>query len=177
MTDISTEERHVLRYSLASLTRLGAQMHLIAQGLQRISQRWSDFQAFFEHILDSGDTLMRPTEHDNLLFDDGEFSRSRRFAWAISCLSEFDFHITDNLTQWELWRQAHVEGLLKENQLTGSDILQYRNAEQQCRILVNQREYFRQKRVSTGALRDAVSSPIYIGQTRLSRYWLDVSRR
>ena len=138
-------------------------MHLIAQGLQRISQRWSDFQAFFEYILDSGDSLMRPMKHDNLLFDDGAFSRSRTFAWAISCLTEFDLHITDNLTQWELWKQAHVEDPLKENQLTESDTSQYQSVEQQWRILVNQREYFRQKRVSTVALRDAVSFLFKIG--------------
>ena len=31
---------------------------------------------------------MEPNEHDNLLFDDGAFSRSRRYFWAIDCLSE-----------------------------------------------------------------------------------------
>ena len=31
---------------------------------------------------------MDPSEHDNLLFDDGAFSRSRRYFWAIDCLSE-----------------------------------------------------------------------------------------
>ena len=31
---------------------------------------------------------MDPSGHDNLLFDDGAFSRSRRYFWAIDCLSE-----------------------------------------------------------------------------------------
>lgn len=48
----------------------------------------TEFQNFFDYALDGGDSLMEPSEHDNLLFDDGAFSRSRRYFWAIDCLSE-----------------------------------------------------------------------------------------
>jgi len=157
MAKISTHEKHVLSHALGRLTKLGAEMHLIAQGLQRISQRWADFQSFFEYILDSGDSLMRPTEHDNLLFDDGAFSRSRRYFWAIDCLSEFENNITDNILQWELWKKAHLEQTLKENLLTEIELAQCKSAEQQYRVLENQRQYFRQKLAATVALRDAVS--------------------
>lgn len=157
MAKITTHEKHVVSHVLGRLTKLGAEMHLIAQGLQRIGQRWADFQSFFEYILDSGDSLMRPTEHDNLLFDDGAFSRSRRYFWAIDCLSEFENNITDNMLQWELWKKAHVEQPLKENLLTEIESAQYKGAEQQYRVLENQRQYFRQKLAATVALRDAVS--------------------
>lgn len=157
MAKISAQEKHIISHVLSRLTKLGAEMHLIAQGFQRIGQRWADFQSFFEYILDSGDSLMRPSEHDNLLFDDGAFSRSRRYFWAIDCLSEFEKNITDNLNQWELWKKAHVEEPLRENLLTEIELAQYKSAEQQCRVLENQREYFRQKLQATIALRDAVS--------------------
>lgn len=156
MKDLSADTKHTVGLSLSQLTRLGAEMHLISQGLQRISDRWADFQAFFEYILDSGDSIMQPTRHDNLLFDDGSFSRSRRYFWAIDCLAEFDLSITDNITQWELYRASRLSGI--EPSLPELDYLQYKNADKQYNILINQREYFRQKLASTKALRDAVSS-------------------
>lgn len=140
-----------LGHCLGRLSRAGAEMNLIAQGLARISERWAEFQSFFDHILDSGDSLMQPTNHDNLLFDDGSFSRSRRYFWAIDCLSEFETSISDNINQWELYKAALP---ILDNDL---DNLQYKNAERQCHVLQNQREYFRQKLASTRALRDAVS--------------------
>ena len=140
-----------LGHCLGQLTRAGAELNLISQGLARISERWADFQSFFDYILDSGDSLMQPTEHDNLLFDDGAFSRSRRYFWAIDCLSEFETAISDNINQWDLYRAALP---ILENDL---DKKQLRNADRQHRVLQNQREYFRQKLASTRALRDAVS--------------------
>ncbi|MCJ1405340.1 hypothetical protein MMC11_008567 [Xylographa trunciseda] len=157
MTTISAEDKHISGHFIGRLTKLGAEMNLIGQGLQRISDRWTDFQSFFEYILDSGDALMQPAQHDNLLFDDGAFSRSRRYFWAIDCLSEFEINITDNLTQWTLWKKARIEVLLQDDLLSELDMVQYRIAEQQCRVLENQRQYFRQKLAATIALRDAVS--------------------
>ena len=133
-------------------------MNLIAQGLAKISERWAEFQSYFDFSLDGGDSLMQPSEHDNLLFDDGAFSRSRRYFWAIDCLSEFDISISDNITQWELYKTARIQPLLVADALPDLDYRQYRNAEKQCRVLQIQRDYFRQKLASTKALRDAVHS-------------------
>lgn len=160
MDDSSAGTRQTHGLCLGQLTKSGAEMHLISHGLQRISDRWADFQAFFEYILDSGDSLMQPTQHDNLLFDDGSFSRSRRYFWAIDCLAEFDLSITDNITQWELYKASRfpaVEPVIDSHSLSELDYLQYKNADTQYKILKNQREYFRQKLASTKALRDAVS--------------------
>ena len=140
-------------YTLGRLTQPGAELHLIGQGLERIADRWAGFLSYFDYILDSGDVLMKPAEHDNLLFDDGAFSRSRRYFWAIDCLSEFELSITDNITQWELYKAARVSpmGVLSERNQR-----QLAFAERQYRVLQNQRESFRQKLASTRALRDAV---------------------
>ncbi|KAL9596088.1 MAG: hypothetical protein Q9219_006036 [cf. Caloplaca sp. 3 TL-2023] len=151
-----------LGHCLGRLTRAGAEMNLIAQGLARISERWAEFQSFFDYILDSGDSLMQPTDHDNLLFDDGSFSRSRRYFWAIDCLQEFETSISDNINQWELYKAALP---VLDNDL---DNLQYKNAERQCRVLQNQREYFRQKLASTRALRDALFNASAVIESRAS---------
>lgn len=148
-----------LGHCLGKLTREGAEMNLIANGLERISARWAEFQSFFEFILDGGDSLMQPTEHDNLLFDDGTFSRSRRYFWAIDCLSEFEVTISDNIIQWELYKAARILPLLNAKSLPELDFLQYKQAERKYKILQNQREFFRHKLASTKALRDAVGTP------------------
>lgn len=155
--DLAPERVQSLGHCLGRLTQQGAEMNLIGQGLERISERWADFQVFFDFILDSGDSLMQPYEHDNLLFDDGAFSRSRRYFWAINCLSEFELCITDNLVQWELYKKARIQPTLDAEILPELDQIQLRNTERQYHILQNQREYFRQRLTSTKALRDAVS--------------------
>lgn len=147
-----------LGHCLGRLTQQGAEMNLIGQGLERISERWASFQSFFEFILDGGDSLMNPSEHDTLLFDDGAFSRSRRYFWAIDCLSEFEACVSDNITQWELYKEARILPSLNLNGFLELDVVQLRNADRQYQVLQNQREYFRRKLASTKALRDAVGS-------------------
>ena len=153
MNASSLGRAHVIGYPLGRLNQAGAELHLIAQGLERITERWADFLSYFDSFLDGGDSLMKPTEHDNLLFDDGTFSRSRRYFWAIDCLSEFELTITDNIAQWELYKAARVPTL---EGMSEHDQRQLAIAERQYRILQNQRESFRQKLASTRALRDAV---------------------
>lgn len=158
MTTLDAGRVQALGHCLGKLTREGAEMNLIAHGLERISGRWAAFQSFFEFILDGGGSLMQPTEHDNLLFDDGSFSRSRRYFWAIDCLSEFDVTISDNIIQWELYKSARIRPLLDAKCLPELDLVQFRHVERQYTILQNQREFFRRKLASTKALRDAVGS-------------------
>ncbi|KAL8711184.1 MAG: hypothetical protein Q9220_004329 [cf. Caloplaca sp. 1 TL-2023] len=162
MKSLPKGRAQALGHCLGRLTRVGAELNLIGQGLARISERWADFQSFFDYILDSGDSLMQPHEHDNLLFDDGAFSRSRRYFWAIDCLSEFENAITDNINQWELYKAA-LPTLMND-----LDNIQYRNTERQCRVLQNQREYFRQKLASTRALRDALFNASAVIESRAS---------
>ncbi|KAI4172149.1 MAG: hypothetical protein LQ346_008650 [Caloplaca aetnensis] len=162
ITPLPKGSAQALGHCLGRLTRAGAELNLIAQGLAKISERWAAFQNFFDYILDNGDSLMQPTDHDNLLFDDGSFSRSRRYFWAITCLSEFENAITDNISQWELYKAALP---ILDNDL---DNIQYRNVERQCRVLQNQREYFRQKLASTRALRDALFNASAVIESRAS---------
>ncbi|KAI4201119.1 MAG: hypothetical protein LQ350_003433 [Teloschistes chrysophthalmus] len=159
---LSKGRAQALGHCLGRLTRAGAELNLIGQGLARISEKWAEFQSFFDYILDNGDSLMHPTEHDNLLFDDGSFSRSRRFFWAIDCLAEFESAISDNINQWESYKSALP---VLENDL---DNIQLKNVERQCRLLQIQREYFRQKLASTRALRDALFSASAVIESRAS---------
>ena len=164
MSASSSSRAETMGYTLGKLTALGAEIHLIGQGLERITERWADFLSYFDFILDGSDSLMKPTDHDDLLFDDGSFSRSRRYFWAIDCLTEFDLSITDNIVQWELYKAARLSPHLE---LPDVDQRQLIFAERQYRVLQNQRESFRQKLASTKALRDAVRSSPYFRQSEL----------
>ncbi|KAL6720536.1 hypothetical protein ACLMJK_002460 [Lecanora helva] len=152
-------------YTLSRLTKIGAELHLIGQGLERITQRWADFLSYFDYILDGGDSLMKPAEHDNLLFDDGAFSRSRKYFWAIDCLSEFEISITDNIVQWEQYKAARLPQTVE---LPDIDRRQLIFADRQYRVLQNQRESFRQKLTSTKALRDALFNASAVIESRAS---------
>lgn len=154
MQAVENAHTQALGHNLGKLTQAGAELNIIAHGLEKISERWAGFQSYFDYILDSGDSLMQPAEHDNLLFDDGAFSRSRKYFWAIDCLSEFELDISDNLIQWELYKTARI--LPVQSILPELDSRQLAFAERQYRVLENQRESFRQKLASTKALRDAV---------------------
>jgi hypothetical protein len=158
MTASSPTRAEALGYTLGKLTQIGAELHLIGQGLERITQRWADFLSYFDYILDGGDSLMDPAGHDNLLFDDAAFGRSRKYFWAIDCLTEFELSITDNIVQWELFKAARLSS---STRLPDLDHRQLLFAERQYRVLQNQRESFRQKLASTRALRDAVCSLAY----------------
>ena len=165
---LSEGTKQNLGHTLGKLTKVGAEMNIIGQGLERISDRWQDFQVFFNYILDGGDSFMKPAEHDNLLFDDASFSRSRKYFWAIDCLSEFVTSIADNINQWELFREARVEPLMRIHALPDLDQQMFRNVEKQYRILINQRKYFQQKLTSTVALRDALFNASTVIESRAS---------
>ena len=165
MQELAAGETQNLPHSFGKLSRIGAEMSLIGHGLERISERWASFQAYFDFILDSGNSLMQPAEHDNLLFDDGTFSRSRKYFWAIDCLGEFDNSISDNLSQWDMYKAARVP---EPNRLPRPDQLQLSFAERQCSILRNQRDSFRQKLAATKALRDALFNASAVIESRAS---------
>ena len=155
---------HVTRDPLGKLSQTGAELKFIGQAMEKISERWADFQAYFDFILDSGNSLMEPAEHDNLLFDDSAFSRSRKYFWAIESLSEFESTISDNLRQWELYRQARLDPLA--DILPDPDRRQLIHVETQYRALQNQRETFRQKLASIRALRDALFNASAVIESR-----------
>ena len=164
--ELGVGQAQALGHCFGRLTRLGAEMNLIGHGLERISDRWSSFQTYFDYILHNGDSLMNPAEHDNLLFDDGAFSRSRKYFWVIECLSEIDICISDNLTQWELYKSARIP--LIQDALTKLDRVQLSFAERQYSGLQNQQVAFRKKLAATKALRDALFNASAVIESRAS---------
>ncbi|KAL9130564.1 MAG: hypothetical protein Q9217_001277 [Psora testacea] len=167
MRELDPGVSQALGHAMGRMSRLGAELNLIGHGLEQISQRWTDFESYFDYILDDGDSLMNPTEHDNLLFDDGALSRSRKYFWAIDCLSEFESTVGDNLTQWEYYRDATVFPSMKDS-LSSLEQRQLVFADMQYRTLQAQRDSFRQKLTATRALRDALFNASAVIESRAS---------
>lgn len=57
-----------------------------------------------DRYLSDGATFMQPDTHDTLLVDDESFSRSRKYFWVISTLSDFEDKLETTIDQWPLYR-------------------------------------------------------------------------
>jgi hypothetical protein len=74
---------------------------LIKEGLQAAADAWEGIRTHFSMILGDQDTILDPQGHDELLFDDDTFSRSRLYFWAMDSLDKFLMQIENTITEWE----------------------------------------------------------------------------
>ncbi|THX12841.1 hypothetical protein D6D13_04007, partial [Aureobasidium pullulans] len=58
-------------------------------GLGSIIREWQSLLAYMESLVAIHTTIVNPEEHDRLLFDDEQFSRSRLYFWMLSSLATF----------------------------------------------------------------------------------------
>ena len=80
---------------------------LIKQGLYGAIDAWEQLDRHFSQILDTHDTVLKPEEHDQLLFDDDTFSRSRLFFWVMDSLEVFIPEIENTILEWEyFWEES-----------------------------------------------------------------------
>lgn len=66
---------------------------------------WNELLVYFDNLFNEGKVFLNPDDHDALLVDDKVFSRSRKYFWALSCLTEFGKCIADNIHQWDVSRE------------------------------------------------------------------------
>ncbi|KAF9770869.1 hypothetical protein IL306_011523 [Fusarium sp. DS 682] len=76
----------------------------IRTGLQKAANAWSRVQVALDTIVDHDPLFLDPEQHDNLLFDDDTFSRSRQYFWIVSCLESFLVQIDDAIEEWRKFR-------------------------------------------------------------------------
>ncbi|KAM0240898.1 hypothetical protein ACHAP5_007762 [Fusarium lateritium] len=76
----------------------------IRTNVRRAAEDWSSVQVALSPIIDHDPLFLDPNQHDNLLFDDDTFSRSRRYFWVVSCLESFQAVIDDAIEEWEKFR-------------------------------------------------------------------------
>ncbi|KAG5301356.1 hypothetical protein I7I48_01338 [Histoplasma ohiense] len=74
---------------------------LIKNALQNAANSYENVCSHFASVLNDQLAIFDLDEHDNLLFDDNTFSRSRCYFWVIDSLEAFKERIADAKKQWE----------------------------------------------------------------------------
>lgn len=137
---------------LSNLTKLEAEVVFLAIGLSNIVASWAALVEFFHDVLaGEEDSILSPTKHDQLFFDDAVFSRSRKYFWAIDTLTQIDSLITDNIVQWAEYKEQHVDPMIN---ILKFDYLSL--AEEKHSNLIQKRDLFRKHLASFQLLRDGV---------------------
>jgi hypothetical protein len=71
----------------------------VHKGVLAVVSRWEQIAEYCDQILSERKGLFDPEYHDSLLTDDGIFSRSKKYFWAIGFLEEVGNSISDNILQ------------------------------------------------------------------------------
>jgi hypothetical protein len=99
-----------LRSLISHRTHAEAELFLIADGMSEVAGKWDSLDGYVAKSL--AEDFMNPQKYNMLLFDDENFTRSRKYFWLIGCLGEFIICIADNVKQWDLYKEARIQPLL-----------------------------------------------------------------
>jgi hypothetical protein len=130
---------------------------------------WEALIGYFDKPADDRKDFLDPRLHDNLLVDDESFTRSRKYFWALSRLSEFNLYIGSAIHQWkglrDIWEKRFPErdpgGWLRaQEQMTEIDYL--------CEKLQAIRVRFQQHHKNITALRDGLFSASAVIESQAS---------
>ena len=137
----------------------------IHKAILAVVGRWEEIAEYFDEILSEKKGLLNPQYHDSLLTDDGAFSRSKKYFWALGFLEEAGNSISHNISQTE-----RFVALMKSN--SGSTKMARREFQQRIKKhgleiqkLQALKTKFRHKKEEAMALRDGVSHTLQKADT------------
>jgi hypothetical protein len=119
--------------------------------------RWEEIAAYFDGLLAEKSGLLNPAYHDSLLIDDREFTRSKKYFWAIEFLQGAEATVLDNTTQIRQFVDLMKATPPLEVAAQNGHTLQLRKHLNTVQKLENPRSHFRTNQDETKALRDGVS--------------------
>ncbi|PMD13267.1 hypothetical protein NA56DRAFT_637974 [Hyaloscypha hepaticicola] len=96
-------------------TGFEAELNCVVLGLSQVTARWTELNDYLSTLIVQD--FMEPKKYWRFLFDDENFTLSKRYFWAIGCLAEFIGYIKDNNQQWDWFYEARIEPLLREENL------------------------------------------------------------
>jgi hypothetical protein len=106
LTPESGFRRKASYMKLQKCDMLEIMLKYVGKALRHLLRNWERLVEHFDGFLENGKPFLDPKKHDNLLVDDETFSRSRKYFWALGCLSEFTLYITNTIHQWEASREV-----------------------------------------------------------------------
>jgi len=110
--------RNVLYSHLKRSTLLEAELFFVLTGLSEVVKRWSSLDNYLSTLI--VEDFIEPKSYSKLLFDDENFSRSRKYFLLVGCLTEFDITISNNIQQWDLYFDARLKPLLEDENLAAN---------------------------------------------------------
>ncbi|KAH8648163.1 hypothetical protein BGZ60DRAFT_463983, partial [Tricladium varicosporioides] len=142
----------------------------IHKGVLAVVSRWEQIAEFFDQILSERKGLFNPEYHDSLLTDDGIFSRSKKYFWAIGFLEEVVNSISDNILQLKRFVElVRVNAPTGENQRRDFQfsIKKHHRTLQKLQLLKTR---FLHKKAEAMALRDGLFSASAVIESRASTH-------
>lgn len=129
---------------------------ILSESFDKLEESWREIRSHLEYILDERATIMNPTDHDKLLWDDENFSRSRKYFWAMDALTEFLRSISVNIQEWESFQSAKIKPYADAKMIDDRHLDYLENIEVKILGIKNIRSYFASQLEATRALRDGV---------------------
>jgi hypothetical protein len=128
------------------LPTLSATLFMI---IPRILAHWIEIIKYVERFIAGQDTFLHEKWHDQLLFDDDNFTRSRQYFWVISSTGEFILIIEETINHYENFAEWVSRSQDEEN----------RHSENGAQLEAIKEKFERQRTRAT-ELRDGVSSMV-----------------
>lgn len=114
---------------------------------------WTGISEYLEQFIAGQDTILHEDQHDRLLFDDDNFTRSRQYFWVIASIGEFVSIIDETMVHYG----TVLEGLFPDHGDTEKYEQLFREHDMLVKKLVSIKERFEKQRDRATALRDGVS--------------------
>jgi len=160
----------ITRYSISMQIHI---LDIVGNIINRIGQQWCKIVDYMGKRFGENNAfhLLHHEEHDQLLFDDATFSRSRQYFWAISAFEEFATTLTDTVEAWVKLRKEVIDPFVRwreENPghyrvtrpgmgcspLDPKDMI--KRIESDCEMMTDMATYFKASRLRIEGLRIAV---------------------
>lgn len=103
----------ILQY--AADMQIMAELRIILHIIKLVCKRWTEIDEYLATLL--VEDFMKPKQYYGLLFDDENFTRSRKYFWVIGCLNEFIISIGDNINQCADFYTGRLLPLLNDKNL------------------------------------------------------------
>ena len=133
-------------------------IHLVLESTWR---GWESLVSHIDVLLGTGHYIFDIEAHNNLLFDDDLYTRSRRYFWAINCLNEslnvIERSIQTFITQRDTVLIPMAKKIKTEEGMREFDD-QMKSCDDALQKLMKIKESFNEQRPKAIALRDGVSS-------------------
>ncbi|KAK3386772.1 hypothetical protein B0H63DRAFT_468360 [Podospora didyma] len=142
---------------------------MIHKCLLPILTRWEEIAEYFDSLLCEKKALLDPDQHDTLLTDDWELSRSKKYFWAIEFLKEVEKSVTDNIRQTDRFLKSFGDTLPPADGKAEMDgQARIRKHEAVLARLEGLRMRFVQKKDEAVALRDGLFNASAVMESRTS---------